>query len=389
MNARSQLQGRAARRRARRIAFLFDPAAVAQILAGLPHLATALGHPHCEGEPASSVRGARKSARQVYRVLGNTHYEHLAQLLATLDACVGAGFTQPTLLRTRARRSFVEALAELATAEHFRRGEFGSMGFDDSKGGGSVPDILVEGKGVTAVVEVYCPRAWPGLAEYTDTIRDRVKNLDRDIDFEFRIEHEQLERFGLGMQLLQLHPGELSAGLDEQTRLHATEALLADLEAGLEAGSSARARVELPAVNLVTTVKLVAVSPASSPVPARVGVISGPSFGGYRPEAMFTDVVERVIEKLKGGQAIGIVADAVPVLVVEMSQSELTSELRYPGFYQHEFEKTLTAELTGLHGYGVVALCEAVEWGRRLLPRFLVVDHEVTEDATAHLLFPS
>lgn len=387
-NASAQLQARAARRRARRIEFLFDPTAVARTLAALPHLAGVLGDPHREGERAVRLPGARKSARELYRVLGNTHYAHLAQLLATLDACAGAGFTQPTLLRTRGRRPFVEALAELHTAEHFRRGGYRINGFDDGKGGDSVPDMLVERNGITAVVEVYCPQAWPGLAAYTQAISDRVKNLDRGIDFEFRIEHGQLEQFGPGTRLLQLHPAELSDGLDEQARLRAVDALLVDLKAALDGGSPLRARVQLPAINLVTTVALEAVAPAASPVPARAGVVSGPSFGGYRPEAMFADVVERVIDKLDKGQAVGVVPGAVPVLVVEMSQSELTSELRHAAFYRPDFETTLNARVTDLHGYGVLAFCEAVEWGRRLVAHFVVVEHDVTDDATAHLLFP-
>lgn len=384
-----QTQSRAGRRRARLAGFLFHPATVEHFLAGLQNLAAVLGSPHREGEPAFNVIGARKSARELYRVLGNTHYEHLAQLLATIDACAGAGFTQPTLLRTRARRPFVEALAELHVAEHFRRAGFKMAGFDDSKDGGSVPDVVVRGNGIVAAVEVYCPRAWPGLAEYTGTIRDRVKNLDCGLDFEFRIEHQQLTRLGAGMRLLQLHPTELSDGLDERTRLHAIETLIAAVEAGLDAGSSVQARFELPAVNLVTTVEIAAVTPASWAMPARAGVASGPSIGGYQPEAMFTRVVQRVNEKLSAGQAVGVASNAVPVLVVEMSQSELTDELRHAGFYRHEFEKTLDAALTELRGYGVVAFCEAVGWGKRLVPQFLRVDEAVTEYATARKLFAS
>lgn len=383
----AQLQRRAARRRARRIDFLFDPGSVARTLAGLPHLAAVLGDPHREGEPATNLPGARKSARELYRVLGNTHYAHLAQLLATLDACVGAGFTQPTLLRTRGRRPFVEAIAELHTAEHFRRSGHRITGFDETKAGGSVPDILVETNGVIAVVEVYCPQAWPGLAAYTQAIGDRVKNLDRGIDFEFRIEHAQLEQFGPGMRLLQLHPAELSDGLNEQTRLQAVDSLVAELDASLDAGTAPRARVELPGINLFTTVELEAVVPASSPLPARGGVISGPSFGGYRPEAMFVDIVERVIDKIGKGQAVGVMPDAVPVLVVEMSQSELTSELRHAAFYRPEFEKTLNEKLIDLRGYGVVAFCESDEWGRRLIPHFLLVEDTVADHATARRLF--
>lgn len=76
------------------------------------------------------------------------------------------------------------------------------------------------------------------------------------------------------------------------------------------------------------------------------------------------------------------------VLVVEMSQSELTSELRHETFYRPEFEKTLDAKLTDFHGYGVVAFCETADWGRRLVPHFLRVEHDVTDDATVRLLFP-
>lgn len=388
MTASSQLQERAARRRARRIDFLFDPGSVARTLSELPHLARVLGDPHREGERAANLPGARKSSRELYRVLGNRHYEHLAQLLATLDVCAGAGFTQPTLLRTRGRRPFVEAIAELHTAEHFRRGGCRITGFDEAKGGDSVPDILVDGNEVTAAVEVYCPQAWPGLAAYSQAISDRVKNLDRGIDFGFRIEHEQREQFGPGMRLLQLHPAELSDGLDEQTRLQALGSLLADLEAAIDGGRAPRARVELPAINLLTTVELNALASASSPVPARAGVVSGPSFGGYRPEALFADILERAIDKLDKGQAVGVVPGAVPVLVVEMSQTDLTRELQHAAFYQPEFEKMLNTRLTSLRGYGVIAFCEAVEWGRRLIPHFVVADPDVTDNAAARRLFP-
>jgi hypothetical protein len=96
-----------------------------------------------------------------------------------------------------------------------------------------------------------------------------------------------------------------------------------------------------------------------------------------------------VICKLKKRQAVDAVPGAVPVLVVEMSQSEITSELRHKDFYVPEFEKTLDAKLTDFHGYGVVAFCETVEWGDRLVPHFLRVDPAVIDDdAAARLLFP-
>lgn len=379
---------RGARRRARRIEFLFDPNAVVPTIAGLSHLASLLGDPRLEGEPAANLPGARKSGRELYRVLGNTHYEHLARLLETLDACAGAGFTQPELLRTRGRRPFVEGLGELHAAEHFRRQGRPISGFDDKKGNDPVPDILVEGDGITAVVEVYCPRAWPGLGAYTDAIRDRVKNLDRGVDFEFRIDHEQLERFGPGMHLLHLHPGDLSDGLDEPTRLQAISELIRELEAALDAGTPPQVTYQFTQLNLGTTIELTTVASSGTPVPARAGVTSGPAVGTHRPEMIFPSIVDRVIDKLEKGQAVGVVVPgAVPTLVVEMSQSELTSELRHQGYYRPEFERTLNVKLADLRGYGIVAFCEAIRWGK-LLPHFLLFEPDIIDEASARLLFP-
>jgi hypothetical protein len=83
--ASPHIQDRAASRQARRIEFLFNPTDVTRLLTSLPHLSGVLGDPNREGEPAASLSGVRKSPRELYRVLGNSHYEHLAQLLESLD----------------------------------------------------------------------------------------------------------------------------------------------------------------------------------------------------------------------------------------------------------------------------------------------------------------
>ncbi|HZR92919.1 MAG TPA: hypothetical protein VFA44_11010 [Gaiellaceae bacterium] len=65
---------------------------------------------------------------------------------------------------------------------------------------------------------------------------------------------------------------------------------------------------------------------------------------------------------------------------------ELAGDFRFR--LAREFEKTLNARLTDLRGYGVVAFCETAEWGKRLVTRFLLVDDNVTDNATARRLFP-
>jgi hypothetical protein len=101
-----------------RLSFLFDPADVAKVLDRLPHLRAAIPDPAREGQESVAFHGMRKSERQLYRVLSNVHYEHLDALLRSLDFCIGCGFTQPTILRTRARSAFVAALSEVYVAEH-------------------------------------------------------------------------------------------------------------------------------------------------------------------------------------------------------------------------------------------------------------------------------
>ena len=107
-----------------RARFLFDPVEVRQMLEGFPSLHGGLADPNREGEKSDSFPAARKSERQIYRVLANLHYPHLRTLVETLDFCIAGGFTQPKLLSTRAHGEFGSALSELRTAKYFLRRGF-------------------------------------------------------------------------------------------------------------------------------------------------------------------------------------------------------------------------------------------------------------------------
>jgi hypothetical protein len=158
--------------------FVFLPPDVERLLAELPHLAAALPRPANEGEPSAAFPAARRSRRELYRALANPQWPHLVELLQAVDECVGAGFRQPTLLQTRARKAFVPALGEIRAAEHFLGRGYAIGGFDTTKGSESVPDLLVEAEGTRVAVEVYCPRAWEGLDDYVDELKDALNQLD-------------------------------------------------------------------------------------------------------------------------------------------------------------------------------------------------------------------
>jgi hypothetical protein len=214
-----------------------------------------------------------------------------------------------------------------------------------------------------------------------------VKHLERALDYTFRIEQSQLEQFDADHRLLHLHPGVLDDALDEATRLAAVDELLDSLEAALEADAVPVAEIERTALNLRTTVELESVTKTRSRLPGRSGVISGPSISGYRPESMFERNVAGVVSKLKKGQALSV-ADTVPVLVVEMSQSELTTELIDTNYYRPRFLETIETELSDFRGYGVVVFAEFSNWQRPLRMHFTVVEDAIVDAAALQTAFP-
>jgi hypothetical protein len=100
---------------------------------------------------------------------------------------------------------------------------------------------------------------------------------------------------------------------------------------------------------------------------------------------MFDRLVnKRVRAKAARGQAIGHAH--LSLLLVDLSYSELTSELG-SAYYRGEFENTLKARLgQGLEGYDIIAFCEPRSWRQDLLLHFIVREEHVVE-AVPDLLF--
>jgi hypothetical protein len=352
--------------------FLFDPDEVATRLGSLPHLAAALGDPHLEGESASAFAQARKCVREIYRVLGNAHYQNLDELLHTLESCLENGFSQPTILRTRARKSFDESLAELHAAEHFLLREYEVKGQDTAKASHSVPDFIARGHGIEVAVEVYCPRAWEGLADFFDDFKDVLKNLDLPYDYEFEVHVEQLRHFADDGRLLILHPGELAEALTPKVREEIIIDLVGDLTTKLGcAKSRLRVEHERHELNIRIWIALESIEQSRERLPIRSGVISGPSITGYAPEGMFDRLVEKNVRgKARKGQAVGHAP--LSLLLVDLSYSELTRELVSP-YYRAKFSEIVGKRLgQGLDGYDMIAFCNAPAWHRELQLHFQV-----------------
>jgi hypothetical protein len=371
-----------------RLSFLFDPVEVAKVLTRLPHLRAAIPDPAQDGEESVAFPGMRKSERQLYRVLSNVHYEHLDALLRSLDFCIGRGFTQPTILRTRARGAFAPALSEVYVAEHLLRCAFELEAFDLTKGSDPVPEFVARKGSLSIAVEVYTPLEWEGLDQLMDELSSRIKNLDLPLDYRFEVRVEQLEQFDAAHRLLFIHPGELARGLDAQTRERVTTPLLDEVEHRLSGGERAVHEThDEPALNIQVRLEIDDVEPSREQLPARWGVISPPGLSGYAPEGMFDRLVHRrVRRKAARGQAPHSGLAPISLLVVDLAHAELTSELSHP-CYRARFEETLRARLgEDLLGYDLIAFCESRPSPAKLQLHFLMSEPAV-DPAVGDALF--
>lgn len=311
-----------------------------------------------EGEPSRAFPLARRSARQIFRILGNDHYEHLAALLRTLDRCISAGFDQPQLTKSRSWKTFAEGLAEVHTAEHLLAKGFSVEGFDGRKGNEAVPDILASRQDMKLAIEVYTPRRWEGFENYQDSIRDELKSLDDPYDFRCTIEHDVIDQFRDG-RLCAFHPGILSRHLEAiATDAHVAKAV-DHLRATLNSGR-ATAVVRFDALNLLTRIHCEA-TPALGRLPNRE-ITTGSALSGYAPERDFEDIADRSVRKSAKGQAVRI-PGAVPCLLVDLSLSNLGSELSHP-VYQQLFAQTLNARFSTVGEHGLIAFVRRVEWSK-------------------------
>src|SRR6266540_1861939 len=130
---------------------LFSPENVRNVLVKLPSVAALLPDPALEGEPSDAFPGVlRKTQREVYRWIANTHYQHLADAVLHLERVHAAGCTFGSLISTRDREQFVSLTAE----------------------------VLVVVDGMDVAVEVYSPRELLAVDAWVKEVSDPLNYID-------------------------------------------------------------------------------------------------------------------------------------------------------------------------------------------------------------------
>ena len=165
---------------------LFSPADVKKVLATLPSVAALIPDPADEGDDSEAFPGVlRKTKRELYRWIANTHYQHLAEVVPTLERVHAAGCTFGHLLKTRSRQQFVSHTAEVFVAEDLLRRGYTVRTIERSSR--VSPDLYVTGDGIDLAVEVYSPRELQAVDNWVREANDLLNYVDMWASYRSRV----------------------------------------------------------------------------------------------------------------------------------------------------------------------------------------------------------
>ncbi len=235
--------------------------------------------------------------------------------------------------------------------------------------------------GFRVAVEVYTPMAFEHLERFTDDLRSGVKNLDRPFDFYFDLEFRKMVEFDPDtMKLAYLLPDVLDAKLGENGRGVAIVASILDelAERLDDRGDRLEIVREEADVNLRIELTLEHIEQTSDRLPARDGFIGGPNTEKPAPEWVFARIADKAEKKAAEGQALTVEADAA-VLVVDLTSSDLMSELRHEGYQARFLDVLKSLGEQARRGHTAVVFVESAGWHQPFIPWFLNIADDAPE----------
>ncbi len=326
-----------------RIEYLFDRDDIEEALRDrYPLLGERIRRLVSQARTSRAFPRAKKSDRQIFRILTGEHWGHLRELLEAFDACLEVGWEHPMLLSTRARSQFSSELSTLLVAHALMRGGFSVSSYDIGKGDDRVADILAVRNGLKVVLEVYCPRVFEGIDEFDDEVNGALINVDLPWDYDYRIDFDVAEHLDeKGARFFD--PWDFSERMAAPSaRMTAIDQIVQDLMQKLELPDSPPERLEVlhRIGESVIKVELTKIERNSSGLPEREGVTFS-SLSGHAPEGIFERVIRGgVVSKLRAFMSKVTPADAKKLLFVDSSRIQCEREFSHP-WYQKQFAQSL------------------------------------------------
>lgn len=348
---------------------LFSPAAVRRVLAGAPSVAALVPDPADEGVPSEAFTELRKTERELYRWIANTHFEHLATVVVQLEEVHAAGVPFGELLKTRSRDQFVSLTTEMLVAHDLQR-----RGYDVTaipRSGVSSPDLHVRSDGVDLVLEVYSPRELLAVDAWLHEVGDLLNYVDIAASYDWRI----ATAFSIAgaPESLQRDPWAPQKML-EPTRAAVIAGIACDVEDALGELRPLEAEYRHPATSMVTRLEVTNVRSAPAIGPTRHGTFSYPGFSGYLPAGIFRKIVERARSKASRRQVEGV-HGATRGLVVYLMGTKIAEDLAHRAHLEQAAEALEELEPAD---YGLDVIAFVV----RALPHGLAALFTVADDAT-------
>ncbi|MCK4815165.1 hypothetical protein KA005_05290, partial [bacterium] len=333
-------------RRVNHLLYIFEPDQANKVLQKYNSIRNTIGDSRQEGKPTKSFPKARKTGREIYRILCSQHYPHLQELLMDINLCLEKGWDQPKLLKTYSETEFDSAVAELMVAAHFVKLGLNVSSFDQKKGQESVPDILVTGNGVSCACEVYAPRDWDGLEYFMEDMRLNILHLDTPWDFHFEIKMSVISHFDNEGKLLYFDPWRFSDAYENPSlRSRKIECWISDvfMELDISNPKEIRKRFNDDSLNVSTGLSINKIQRSQVPTPVRRGLCLLPTLTGYAPEGMFDRLIQRrILAKIGKKQTSGF--GDCSALFIDISGLGYPTEFRH-SFYRKKFVQSITQHL--------------------------------------------
>jgi hypothetical protein len=141
------------------------------------------------------LRAGRRCRREIVRLLGNTHYDHIAQLLAFIDRAINrTGPISHRVLVSQDPFQLNQALAELYLHFHLTNRNCGEVSAAEAPADRRKPDLEMHWGEWTVLIEVYNPVGLIGfnmLLQYPTAI---LRYLEIPIGFEVEMELRSADR---------------------------------------------------------------------------------------------------------------------------------------------------------------------------------------------------
>jgi hypothetical protein len=356
-----------------RTPILYSPANVRSVLATLPSVAPLIPDPADEGGDSDAFPGVlRKTRKELYRWIANTHYPHLAEVVPVLERVHAVGCTFGNLLTTSSREQFVSHTAEVFVADDLLRRGFAVRTIERSSE--VSPDLHVSGKGIDLAVEVYSPRELLAVDRWEDALKDLLNQTD--IPADYRASATTRHERPIPPAPVPLDPWTLAAMI-EQTHADVLGAITRDVEDALRERRLFAQTYLHPETPITTTVEIEDVRQASAEGPARWTTVAVPGFSGYSPAGVFRTIVERAEKKAWKRQTESVAADA-RALVVYLMGTKIAEDLAVPA---HMDEAEEGVQELDPAKYGLDAIAFVV----RALPEGLTAIFAVMDEATITL----